>query len=140
MKIKNWTSGVLTNRVNWPITNHLSMTKHFGRSFSILLHFEWFKILQEHLLKLYKSSLECNTKKSAKKMSFFSFFFHFNPPTLKPHIFYFLFILINLKWYRSITWSFTKHLWTLITTYKEFFRCSGTCLCSIRRFVFVLSS
>jgi hypothetical protein len=32
-------------RVNWPIIECLPMTKHFGRSFSILVHFEWFKML-----------------------------------------------------------------------------------------------
>jgi hypothetical protein len=26
--------------VNWPITNHLPLAEHFGKNFSILLHFE----------------------------------------------------------------------------------------------------
>ncbi len=32
-------------KVDRLIVNHLPMTKHFGRSFSILLHFEQFKML-----------------------------------------------------------------------------------------------
>ncbi len=32
-------------RVNPPITDHMPMTEHFYRSFSILLHFEWCKML-----------------------------------------------------------------------------------------------
>ncbi len=87
-------------RVNWPIINHLPMTEHFGRSFSILLHFEWFKMLYECFLKLYKSSLKCKAKGLAKKelskkkmffsnckMHFFSFFFLLTPSTFKPHNF-----------------------------------------------------
>jgi hypothetical protein len=52
----NWVTTLKSIRVNRPITNHMPMTEHFVRSFSILLHFEWFKMLEEHLLKLYKSS------------------------------------------------------------------------------------
>jgi hypothetical protein len=33
------------HKINWPITNPLPMTEHFGKSFSILLHFEWFQML-----------------------------------------------------------------------------------------------
>ncbi len=46
---------------------------------------------------------------------------------------YFLFILNDLKCYRSATWSSKNHLWTLIVIkniYKEFFRCSVTDLCN----------
>ncbi len=55
--------GVPLVRVNWPII----MSEHFGISFSILLHFESFKILQERLLKLYKSSLKYKSKGPARK-------------------------------------------------------------------------
>jgi hypothetical protein len=54
-------------RVNRPITDCLLMIKHFGRSFSVLFHFEWFKMLKERLLKLYKSSLKCKAKTPANK-------------------------------------------------------------------------
>jgi hypothetical protein len=37
--------GFITSRVDRLITNRLPMTKHFGTSFSILFHFEWFKML-----------------------------------------------------------------------------------------------
>ncbi len=55
-KPKKWLA-----RVERPITYH------FGKSFSILLHFEWFKMSQERLLKLYKSSLNCKAKGAAEK-------------------------------------------------------------------------
>ncbi len=61
--MKSWT----WCRVNWPIIDHLPMTEHFDRSFSILLHFEWFEMLHECFLKLYKSSLKCKAKGPAKK-------------------------------------------------------------------------
>jgi hypothetical protein len=32
-------------KVDWPIIDGLPMTKHFGESFSILLHLEQFKML-----------------------------------------------------------------------------------------------
>jgi len=32
-------------KVNWAITDRLPMIKHFDKSFSILFHFEWFKML-----------------------------------------------------------------------------------------------
>ncbi len=62
------------------------------------------------------------------------FFFILTLP-FKPHnFFYFLFILNNLKCYRSATWSSTNHLWTLITTepyiLETFVGCSGIGLCS----------
>ncbi len=58
-----------SSRVDWPITDCLPMTEHFGRSFSILLHFEWFTmlLLKERLLKLYESSLKCKAKGQVKK-------------------------------------------------------------------------
>jgi len=51
------------------------MIEHFAQSFSNFLHFELFKMLQEHLLKLYKSSLKCKAKGLAKKRSKESTFF-----------------------------------------------------------------
>jgi len=36
----NWNRIRFRTRVNRPITDRLPMTEHFGRSFSILLHFE----------------------------------------------------------------------------------------------------
>ncbi len=50
------------HRVNRPITHCLHMTELSGRSFSILLYSEWFKMLQERLLKLSKPSLKCKAK------------------------------------------------------------------------------
>ncbi len=38
-------------RVDWPITNRLPTTKHLFISSLYVLHFEWFKMLQEHYLK-----------------------------------------------------------------------------------------
>jgi hypothetical protein len=87
------------DRVNWLITNHLLMTEHIGRYFSILLHFERSKMLQEHLLRFHKSYLKCKAKGPAKKEQqrkfvflnpktlFFSFFFILTPRTFKCHNF-----------------------------------------------------
>jgi hypothetical protein len=51
------------------------------------------------------------------KLCFFKFFLHFGPLLLSNLIVFFsLFILNNLKCYRSATWSCTNHLGTLIAT------------------------
>ncbi len=96
-------------RVDRPIIDRLPTTEHFGRSFPILLHFEWFKMLQEHILKLYKSSLKCKVK----KIRFFELqnaflFFHISSFWLLLvsnfiTFFIFLFILNDLKCCRSTT-------------------------------------
>jgi hypothetical protein len=89
------------------------MTEHFDRSFSNFLHFEWF--LYECLLKLYKSSLKCKAKRTAKN---------------------------DLKCYKSTTWSSSNHLGTLMTTEqhtKNFFECSRMGLCNVQWFVFLNS-
>jgi hypothetical protein len=54
-------------RVELPITDHYLMTEHYSRSLSSMLHFEWFKMLEECYLKLYKSSLKCKGKGIMKK-------------------------------------------------------------------------
>jgi hypothetical protein len=109
-KHETWTSKKKwETRVKQPITDHLFVTKHFGRSFSILLHFEWFKMLLEHLLKLYKSSLKCKLKGPVKnegkkkkpffsncKMQFFSFW-----PLLLSKLITFL-VLIHLKRFKML--------------------------------------
>jgi hypothetical protein len=52
--------------------DHLIM-EHFGKSFSnFFFHFEWFKMSQEHLLKLYKSS--CDSKRNRIMFRIFQMF------------------------------------------------------------------
>jgi hypothetical protein len=74
-----------------------------------------------------------------KKRMFFFFSFLFGPLLLlNLIIFYFLFILNNLKCYKNIPWSFTNHFSTNNNgaTYKEFFECLGTGLCNVWSFFF----
>jgi hypothetical protein len=99
------------------------MTEHLGRSFSILLHFEWFKMLYRSTFSSFTSHLwnakpkNQPNKKSSEENTFFQItnciFFSFWPFLLS-NLITFLFILNDLKCYRNTTWSFTNHLWTLI--------------------------
>jgi hypothetical protein len=76
-------------------------------------------------------------------MLFCFFSLLFGPLLLSNLIFfYILFILNCLKFYKSITWSFTNHLWTLITTQqhkKIFFECSEIGFGNVWWFVFLSS-
>ncbi len=87
-------------RVNWPIIDRrLSMTEHFGRSFSNFLHFEWFKNVivtpsQDLQIIFEMQSWQNSQKWVVKKIFFcivkhvlFHFFFSLTPPTFKPHDF-----------------------------------------------------
>jgi hypothetical protein len=80
-------------RVDRPITNLLPMTEHLFTSSSYVLHFEWFKMLGEHYLKLEKSSLKCKEKRIRKIKSFptyitcFLFSSLWTPPAFKYHNF-----------------------------------------------------
>ncbi len=80
-------------RVDRPITNLLPMTEHLFTSSSYVLHFEWFKMLREHYLKLEKSSLKCKEKRIRKIKSFptyitcFLFSSLWTPPAFKYHNF-----------------------------------------------------
>jgi hypothetical protein len=56
-----------THRVELPITNQYLITEHFFRSSSSVLYFEWFKMLWERYLKLWKSFLKCKGKGVMKK-------------------------------------------------------------------------
>ncbi len=65
--LKNRKELWLWYRVNWPITDHMPMTEHLFISSSYVLHFEWFKMLWECYLKLWKSSLNYKWKGVMKK-------------------------------------------------------------------------
>ncbi len=70
---------IYLSRVNQPITDHLPMTEHFGRSFSILLHLESF--VYESLLKALQIIFENakpsdQPKKSCKENTFFGIVKH----------------------------------------------------------------
>jgi len=100
LKCQSWNSKpspLPPPRVNWPVTNHLLMIEHFGRSFSKFLHFKSFKMLSKGLLKLYKSSLKCKAKgpakkRAVKKIRFFELqnmiFFSFKPSYFQISEFY----------------------------------------------------
>jgi len=116
-------------RVNWPIIDRrLSMTEHFGRSFSNFLHFEWFKnvigTLSQDLQIIFEMQSQQTGEKWVVKKILFCIvkhdLFHFS--SVWPLLLNFLFILNDLKCYRSVAWSFANHLSTLIATFKEFLR------------------
>jgi hypothetical protein len=103
-------------------------------------------------IKLYKSSLKCegkeywkNNKSRNKLFQFTKHFFlllllFWTLLTFKPRkFFYILFILNNLKCYRSITWNSTNHLSTLlaIEPHTRIFKCLGIGFCNIWWFVFL---
>jgi hypothetical protein len=72
----------------------------------------------------------------------FYFIFLFFWPFLLSDLITFLFILNDLKCYKSTTWSSTNHLWTLIAREKHtrnFFECFEINLCSVRWFVLLSS-
>ncbi len=97
-------------RVNWPIIDRrLSMTEHFGRSFSNFLHFEWFKNVigascQDLEIIFEMQSQQTSQKWVVKKILFsivkrvFFIFLQFDPSYFQTSwLYYFLFILNDLK-------------------------------------------
>jgi len=88
------------HRVNRPITDRLPMTEQFGRYFSILLYFEWFKNVigatsQALQIIFEMQSQMTSPKKAVKKIdcfklqnAIFFIFLHFDPSTFKPHKFF----------------------------------------------------
>jgi hypothetical protein len=124
----------------------LPMTKHFGKSFSILFHFEQFKMLQGAFSSstnhLWNAKLRTSHKRATKKkcilnckMHFFSFWLlllsnlitflcliHFKQvKMLQEH---------HLKLYKSSLNSNSNR-----ATYNNFFECLGTSLCNVWLFV-----
>ncbi len=107
--------------------DHYPITEHLFRSLSAVLHFQWFKMLWE-LPQALETTFEVERKTRNEeiargkisfptyKMHFFFFFLLFGPFLLSKLLSYFLFILNDLKFYRSTTLSSTNHLWTLIAT------------------------
>jgi len=94
-------------RVNWPIIDRLLMIEHFGRSLSILLHFEWliffYRSVFSSFTNHFKNEKPRDQPKSSCKENTFSqivkcVFFHFSLfwPLLFSNFIIFLF-LIHLK-------------------------------------------
>ncbi len=115
-------------KVNQPITDRLPMIKHSGRFFhffSILSDLKCCRsIFSSSINHLWNAKPKHQPIKSSKENTFFQIvkhnFFHFSSflPLILSNLITFLFLIIlnNLKCYRSTTWSFTNHLWNLITT------------------------
>ncbi len=114
-------------RANWPITDHLPMTEHFGRSFSnFSSNFSPFSVIwniirtpsQVVQIIFEMQSQRTNQKKSSKKNTFIQlqnvFFFHFFSfwLLLLLNLIIFLFF-IHFKQFcnRNTTSNFTNHLW-----------------------------
>jgi hypothetical protein len=132
----------LVTMVDRPIINCLSTIKYLFISSSYVLHFEWFKMLRERYLKLWKSSLKCKEKGIMKKqtrrkisistykMCFFVVPFLFGP-LLPSNLITFLF-LTHFKWFKVIQerhlkfYKLSLNLNSNRATFKEFFGCLGT--------------
>jgi len=109
-------------RVDQPIIIHLPMTKHlFISSFWVIQNvrgvlFQAIEIIFEMQRKRCneKNNKTKNNLSNLQNMGFFSLF----GPLLLSNliILFFLFILNDLKCYKSATWSSANHIWTLIAT------------------------
>jgi hypothetical protein len=116
--------GSFTCTIELFIIDQYPIIKHIFRSLSFVFHFERFKMLKGALPQALEIIFEVqrktsNEKIARRKISFStyktSFFFLFSSlctrPTFRAHKFLvFLFILNDLKCYRSTTFSSTNHL------------------------------